>query len=1070
MDGLLDTEVADRYGRGVDDTADRARSGDDTTAAAESRARDEGFFDRLVVRVGEGPLSSLVTLAVVGASVMLVAAVLHPRLLLTDTLPTGGDMGAHVWSPAYLRDHLLSNWRLVGWTPDWYAGFPAFQFYMVLPSLAIVFLNGFARFAALGAGVAVVCALFAWQATDPARRRKLVIAAGVAALVALVTAVGMPYGIAFKLVAVSGLVSLPISAWALGRCAGLAFPGPALLSVASLPFLFDRSFNIYGGNIASTMAGEFAFSMSLSLSVLALGLSIRALDTGRGRGWAALVFALAGLCHIFPAVFAAAIVGFYFLLRAGRTQITSLLTVLPVAGLLGAFWALPFVAKSTYLNDMGWEKLTWFKSYLVTRNQLNPADTLRDSPPLEVVLGIAVVGIVLCIVRRNRLGVALALGVVAIALLFTHTPQMRLWNARMLPFYYLSLYLLCGLALYEGVRLVVDKVWARWFATWALTGLVIAELARYLTEESSWHVRIARVLPGAGSTAAGALFITGIATLASVRRGEARLLFAPLAGLVWMLATLVPEAWDTGSAWQQISAVVLHVASFVAAYALIGLIVVELLDMFTDTDFLASRQTGATFRWSIAPIAFVAMWIVFGMALHALPGGKVENGKYRWGLPGFELTTTDRSFLDGWAKWNFKGVEQKLPSAVSGGYPEYRSLIEMAEQVSDDHGCGRAMWEYEFERLQGYGTPMAPMLLPHFTDGCIGSMEGLYFEASSTTPFHFLNQSALSETPSSAQRDLPYPGFDIDLGVSQLQLMGVRYYIAQSAQAIQAAQGHPDLTEVGVSQNPDGSAGPWHMFLVDDSELVTPLRYSPVVYDNVDEIQDEWLQPAAVWFNDPSQYDVVRAADGPDDWPRYTVPETAKLPRNEITKEQTEAEAAGEEFEDPTLPEPERVPLQAVEVSNVAEGRDSIEFDVDQVGVPVLVKVSYFPNWKVDGADGPYRVTPNLMVVVPTDTHVELHYGSTSVDYVAYLLTAIGIVLLALLFRSRPAPPSQPWWDLLAIGHHEPRNVTTPGPTGTAGGGEGVGVAWPAPPPDAESRLPDARTGAPPGPDEQHRS
>ena len=45
----------------------------------------------------------------------------------------------------------------------------------------------------------------------------------------------------------------------------------------------------------------------------------------------------------------------------------------------------------------------------------------------------------------------------------------------------------------------------------------------------------------------------------------------------------------------------------------------------------------------------------------------------------------------------------------------------------------------------------------------------------------------------------------------------------------------------------------------------------------------------------------------------------------------------------------------------------SISFEVDQVGVPVLVRVSYFPTWKVEGADGPYRVAPNFMVVVPTE-------------------------------------------------------------------------------------------------------
>ncbi len=52
--------------------------------------------------------------------------------------------------------------------------------------------------------------------------------------------------------------------------------------------------------------------------------------------------------------------------------------------------------------------------------------------------------------------------------------------------------------------------------------------------------------------------------------------------------------------------------------------------------------------------------------------------------------------------------------------------------------------------------------------------------------------------------------------------------------------------------------------------------------------------------------------------------------------------------------------------------QQSISFDVDQVGVPVLVKVSYFPNWKVEGAEGPYRVAPNQMIVVPTENDVEL--------------------------------------------------------------------------------------------------
>ena len=64
-----------------------------------------------------------------------------PRPAVLDSTPTGGDMGAHVWAPAYLRDHLLPHVRLSGWAPDWYAGFPAYQFYMVVPALLVVALD-----------------------------------------------------------------------------------------------------------------------------------------------------------------------------------------------------------------------------------------------------------------------------------------------------------------------------------------------------------------------------------------------------------------------------------------------------------------------------------------------------------------------------------------------------------------------------------------------------------------------------------------------------------------------------------------------------------------------------------------------------------------------------------------------------------------------------------------------------------------------------------------------------------------------------------------------------------------
>ncbi|MDE0668387.1 MAG: hypothetical protein OXI48_05095, partial [bacterium] len=173
---------------------------------------------------------------------------MRPDLLFAVTTPAGGDMAAHVWGPAYLRDHLLPLGRLSGWSPDWYAGFPAFHFYMVLPSLVI-------------------------------------------ALASFV----IPYGVAFKLTAVAGLVSMPLAAATFVRLAGLRFPAPTIAAVFTLPFLFDTTFSIYGGNVASTLAGEFAYSISLSLMLVYLGVMLRGLRTGRHRVLAGVLLALVGL-------------------------------------------------------------------------------------------------------------------------------------------------------------------------------------------------------------------------------------------------------------------------------------------------------------------------------------------------------------------------------------------------------------------------------------------------------------------------------------------------------------------------------------------------------------------------------------------------------------------------------------------------------------------------------------------------------------------------------------------------------------------------------------------------------
>ena len=155
-----------------------------------------------------------VTGLLVTGSVLFVLWVVNPDgVLFTDTTPTGGDLGAHVWGPAFLRDELLPRFRLSGWTPDWYAGFPAYHFYMVVPMLAIVAVN-VGLVAPLSVLVALAAAAGAMVLVGRRPRGWVLGLWGTGAVVVL--ALPVHYGVAFKLVTVAGLVAMPVAGWALG--------------------------------------------------------------------------------------------------------------------------------------------------------------------------------------------------------------------------------------------------------------------------------------------------------------------------------------------------------------------------------------------------------------------------------------------------------------------------------------------------------------------------------------------------------------------------------------------------------------------------------------------------------------------------------------------------------------------------------------------------------------------------------------------------------------------------------------------------------------------------------------
>ena len=799
-------------------------------------------------RLSSSQLEKWLTISVVLVACLWTFWRLSPQNIFSSTTPTGGDMGAHVWGPAFLRDELLPNFQLRGWSGDWYAGFPAMHFYMFLPYLAIVFVDLF-----------------------------------------------LPYGVAFKLVAVAGVTLMPATAWLLARLSRWPFPLPALSAVAGFLFVFDFNFTIYGGNIASTLAGEFAFSIGLAVTLVYLGLVYRAIEFNELKTLASVALAVVALCHLVTLIFAIAgtvlivvsagihripklfgalkawwllsgfavveIVLWRLLSQHFAALILSLffvlcllciefrgafraLTVGVLGGALSAFWVVPFYLRRGYLNDMGWEKLTELRENLFFPAELGGAGSRISITWLLVLAGF---GALAGLFRWERAIIFLVVLSSCLAIAFAQWPQDRIWNARLLPFWYLSLYLLAA--------------WGFW----------------YLFQAACSRTR-------AGRSAAP-----------WTREGSLAIYVAPIVALVVALAGT---------------------------------------SLYLGTSFGGSYDEDNDFRWG--PVS---------------------------------VSAEDRNFVRGWADWNFSGYENRAESET------FNNLIRTMRKVGKDHGCGRALWEYDKDELGSYGTPMAPMLLPYWTDGCIGSMEGLYFESSQTVPFHFLMQSELSSNPSRPMRDLPYSPLNVSQGISHMKMSGIRYYLAYSDEAVSNAKGFSeDLTVITQS-------GPWTVFLVQDSSIVQALEYEPLVSEGPFFGKRSWIDPAVNWFNDESRWLVPIADDGPEAWPRVPV----------------------EEIDGPTsalrFGNQSSRKLESLKITEVSVSNEEISFEVDEVGIPVIVKTSYFPNWSASGADGPFRITPNWMVVIPSEDKVELRYGRTSVENFGLLLTVLGILVLAVMKR-----------------------------------------------------------------------
>ncbi len=937
---------------------------------------------------------AFIAVAVIGVFLM----VDGKDILFNRNTATGGDMGAHVWTGDFVWRKLLTQGRVTGWSDDWFGGFPVLGFYFPFPFWIMTALQ-----------------------------------------------VVLPYTIAFKIVTALGLLLYPINGWALGHHAGLRKPLPVFMGLATLPYMVDRQWAIYGGNVGSTMAGEFSFTLSVSCALLFLGLLSKVMRKGERRASAGIVLAMVGLSHLLPtiwvgvagtflilthldkrrtnlvnayAVFAgsAVVAGSFWALgwhrvgiaaaalialsavlydqftkKLGLGQFGDAFAAVATGTALASFWIWPFWNHLDYSNDMGYEKETKYLQNLFP--------WVKDVPEA----GSSVFFFAFCL---GLIGAAYSLWTFAQAIRRARRNEPGSWHAYGILF--------CLLAGTAGTAALWPWLSVPRAASPATGGLKAA----------AWHTLWSSVFNQSTYVRVGAFMLISLICFVALfawevddnwnRLGVAFTIVTALCAVTFRAIPYGFRLWNNRALPFWLLGTFMLAAMGVHA---IGVVIIGQYRRIAGVEaFPAARVYG---MFGAALVTHAAIALPLGIVPSFFPspvftkasytntpsnGGAAVTKRTGGWLVGLRQVKDsgdyNASLAKGWPPYNYKGYESR-----GAAYKDYKNIIDTMREVGVQHGCGRAQWEYE-SKQDRWGTPMALMLLPYWTKSCIGSMEGLYFESSATAPYHWLNSALVSKGPSNPQRDLPYKGLDLTEGVKKMQEWGVRYYMAFSTAAIAQADTNPDLELIKTTTYSRGCDDAetksntcpkmWKIYRVKNAEIVEGLKLRPAVVTGIGQNQTGgWLDVALLQYNDATTYPVPLAADGPREWQRVLANTSRSLAQPTYGKSVV-------------IGGVEKVPLPPVKVSNIVtsfsgkqpKGKPgSVNFTVDKIGVPVVVKMSYFPNFRVEGAKGPYRLAPNMLVVIPTQKNVAIRYMWDKNDYTGFLAGLIGLALAILLWR-----------------------------------------------------------------------
>ncbi|MBM3308924.1 MAG: hypothetical protein FJY77_01595 [Candidatus Altiarchaeales archaeon] len=909
----------------------------------ESKKLDEkAAVDHRIERVER--VVNLITLVVV---IWFLLSYFNPRLLLLKTNTAGGDTCAHNYLASYMRDYLLPHGKFFGWSPGWWAGFPMFQYYFFMPYLMMALLSYL-----------------------------------------------IPLEIAFKIVSVLGIFTLPVFTLLSLKYMRLRFPIPAVGAILSLLFLFHERQTVWGLNIASMLAGEISVSLSFAAMVLYLGTIYKSVEEGKFRMINPLLFSFVIFTHL-TTTLVAGFGSLFLLITKSRKKFVERFAILfktyAIAFLLTAFWTLSLASKLEYSVGFGedWNINVW---------KLYPTEAW-------VAMAFAAYGLFVAFRRWEKPVLYMFYTAVCSIILFYFAFDLNMANIRFWAFHYYYLFMLAAYGvvillenLVSIVNLFFKKARLRFLFTTriidAILPLVVAVLVvlylnKAVTFTASWIVGnyegyeskmawntykdILNILKGTPGRVANDLSDKNV-PLSSSRAFEALPYFI---GKPMTEGGIVQSGLSSLFTYYIQCETSTHCAGFPR--------------IMTPTRFNLTRGTEHMKLYNIK--YFIAVedmvknafsknqeWRLVGKTgQHEVYELTTNKGNYVY-VPEYNpVLTEDKDWKFLAMRWFSDTQNLETPIAITKNIRK-----EDKRYFKSIYPDSRVIWSTLMGKQPEY---VGEWLL------C-----GV-----------FPNERYVPWTPENSWNS------SLDYGLD------IRYMDEENAKP---AEGVECGNGKRWSKYYSSAGGFVDMYTAYEPNAEGVIAYAATyVYSPEDRTINFWYgsdDGVKIWLNNRLVHvnHIHRGTIGVTDKVELNLSKGWNLV---VIKIENVVSGWGFyakllDLEGNSMPDvvprvspdvkPEVVNLKSEKVDNNCQITESmkeevIEFNTTCPGKPHIVKVSYFPNWKAEGAEKVYLVTPAFMLVYPEGSNVRLYYGSTTVDYIGLALTYLGLLTVVLHFIRR---------------------------------------------------------------------